>query len=360
VFALTTLLAMSACAGDGPDEEEDDETLFGDADTDADADADSDADLDTDTDIPPVIASVELVWSKTGLSGNVMGVGVSAEADVVVAASNGREIAGWNLAGDRNFDDVWSDPEWLDLELSPDGTSLIAGGDYDNGGQILDSRTGALIAEVACLGNNGITGVAWSARGDFVAVTATNGSIGSEPEYCLFETESWDTLIEFGGDVGYDYDDVAFTPSGDILGVLGDEWLSAQNVYTDDNGFVDTGLDILLRGRLTWLDEDVFAFASYDEDFVYLGSLSEPTGFGWWFEQAGVTNLAVSPDGNFMAMTLEDGTLAIASLATRDGWVWEEIPHAAGAYSVRWSEDGNYLVSGGSQPSVALWHVVYE
>lgn len=322
-----------------------------------------DTDVDTDTLQPvPAITAATNIW-QTSIVGHVCSVAWAPDGSwfAAVAGCYGTgydgQLGAWYTDGTARFEPFQVCNSFArDVEISPDGQAIAVGCEYDNEVYVHDAEDGSAIAAPSCLGSNGVNGVAWHPGGGSLVATGSPSSMG-HPELCQFSTSSWEGLLEQTIDEG-DLNDLAFSDNGEWLVVAGfeDVYLyNASPLYS--LATLSLGQDWVFMGKVTvYPPGDYFALTGPAEDYVWLGQRSARDLSKWLQVSPGVYDLHFGPDGGFLALAMEDGTVGIFDL---EDLVWEiEMqPHAEPARAVRFSPDGRYLLSGGGAPTLILWEL---
>jgi WD40 repeat protein len=214
------------------------------------------------------------------------------------------DTATWQLNKEWNLGGKVVDTSW-----SPDGKNLAVGR-----GNSLEDPEGWLIVldvesgeELKALGHPEMaTQVAWSADGKYVAVASDRGTADSKPSVWIWASSSWQAVAKVPFNIGIG--DLEWSPDSELLAVvLGDQRVGLFDVSTMSQDHVE--IDDYTRD-VSWTPDKRLVTTS-GRSALLLWDLSIRKITIRREVNEGVSAVAVSPDGRYIALGGWDGFVRI-------------------------------------------------
>jgi WD40 repeat protein len=239
----------------------------------------------------------------------VLDVDWSPSGDLAAVAGADGFVHVWDVVTGQEFAKLSGTMAWPSpIAFSPDGERILAMGD-DNKLNILDLTEASISIPISSCGH--ITNAAWSPDGEQVAFGAL-----CPPDYPvkIWDSNSGEELFEIKGNEGMQPGKIAWSPSGDRIGITYDS----------------------LPGAMIWdavTGEKLLTFKGHKDE---------------------VWDLDWSPDGSRVATASDDRKVIVWDSTTGDDTLTFS-GHQNKVRSVAWSPDGSRIISTGNEGEAIIW-----
>lgn len=289
----------------------------------------------TDTDDSTRIDDAIAEWSAS-LDGDVVRVAYAPDGSFVVAAG-GQAHGRW--ATDGTQEHTVEGGDWVDVDVAGDASAYAVAGAAGQVSVWAEDET------VLDCGLSALSAVSFEPDGTRIAMGGPEG-------WCLLEADG--SLVSSGEEPVLD---LAIAPIRGTLVVLGPDGLSAW----DSSGAAlgSWAIGSMASGRLAFYrDGDNLAVCSTDLAEVWLGRVSSGS-FSGWFSATYANDIAFSPDGEWMAIAFETGTLSTVNVLSGE-WQWAWTAHEEASTGVAFAPDSSAVVTGGRPAAVTWWTLTYR
>jgi len=285
-------------------------------------------------------ADGHLIRNIEGHTDDVTSIAFSPGGRVLATASADRTLQLWLVSEWKRIDKIFvTTPAWItDLAYSPDGKILAANGDPV---QLRDTGTGKLLEPPPASGDH----IAFSPDGTLLAVLGDQLELWRLANHSL--EHSWDGYTD-------GIWSLAASPDGHTLAAGG--WNAPIRLWQTENGNLLRTLEPARRnvlfspnGQTLVAVSDVLQFWQ-PSDGILLNT-------NRWLDKA--DSAAFSPDGQLLAVGLDDSNVEILSFPSRKRFLslkWET-KYSNWVYAVAFSPDGRLLATGDFDKKVRLWQV---